>query len=75
MNIYDATESAYQNGFESGFEEGRSGVVRHGKWIEIEENSNGHLNECSVCGNWVFHNYEYVSKYCPECGSKMDLAE
>jgi hypothetical protein len=47
--------------------------VRHGHWVEIEESADGHLKECSVCKNWIFHNFNYVSKYCPDCGSKMDL--
>lgn len=47
--------------------------VQHGHWIEIEESADGHLKECSVCKNWIFHNFNYVSKYCPDCGSKMDL--
>lgn len=38
--------------------------VKHGKW------SGGfHCYECSVCGAG---NQEYQSKYCPECGAKMD---
>lgn len=47
--------------------------VRHGHWVEIEESETGHLMECSICNNWIFHNFNYVSKYCPDCGSKMDL--
>lgn len=45
--------------------------VRHGKWIEIEESATGHLMECSVCKEWILHNFNYVSNYCPNCGAKM----
>ena len=49
--------------------------VMHGCWVEIEESTDGHLKECSVCKNWIFHNFNYVSKYCPDCGAKMDLED
>lgn len=50
-------------------------VVRHGYWIEIEENETGHLLECSECKEWIFHNFNYISNYCSHCGAKMDLEE
>ena len=46
--------------------------VRHGRWIEIDEGEGGHLMECSVCMEWLFHNFDYISNYCPNCGAKMD---
>ena len=46
--------------------------VRHGRWREVAEGEGGHLMECSVCKEWLFHNFDYVSNYCPNCGAKMD---
>lgn len=46
--------------------------VRHGSWTPIEEGANGHLMECSLCKSWIFHNFDYASMYCPDCGAKMD---
>ena len=44
--------------------------VRHGKWIDSKEDAND--KDCIVC------NHERKSsdswwKYCPNCGTKMDL--
>lgn len=49
--------------------------VRHGSWTPIEEGETGHLMECSVCKTWIFHDFDYVSRYCPHCGAKMDGKE
>lgn len=39
--------------------------VRHGRWSEINEGEYGHLMECSECKEWLFHNFDYISNYCP----------
>ena len=49
--------------------------VRRGHWTEVEKSETGHLMECSVCKEWIFHNFNYSSNYCPNCGAKMDLEE
>lgn len=43
-------------------------VVRHGRWIDSEED--GHLSICGVC-NYPVDRF-YKTKYCPNCGAKMD---
>ena len=48
--------------------------VRHGRWIEYEDEYCGLFLKCSICGE------EFVSweadcartNYCPNCGAKMD---
>ena len=45
--------------------------VRHGRWLDICK-ADGSLRECSVCHGWQVHNEEYIPKYCPDCGAKMD---
>ena len=46
--------------------------VRHGRWIIIEENETKCLMECGACKDWINHDRGYISKYCPNCGAKMD---
>ena len=43
-------------------------------WYEIAEGNKveGSLCECSNCGDWQLHYYNYVPKYCPNCGCKMN---
>ena len=44
-----------------------------GKWIPVTNGRGG--NECSLCHSYApsFQNgMEYLSKYCPECGAKME---
>ena len=56
--------------------------VRHGKWM-CEKDGSDYTYWCSHCGNmrnlrvrWnpIAEEYEYPthSKYCPNCGAKMD---
>lgn len=45
--------------------------VKHGYWIEEDENEDSWLGRCcvcSVCGSCPTMEY----KYCPYCGAKMD---
>ena len=46
--------------------------VVHGRWLVKCKAVDGSLSECSVCHDWQVHNGEYIPKYCPECGAKMD---
>ena len=47
--------------------------VKHGRWIMgesiPEEHGGGHIYSCSECGDWY---HDFVPKYCPNCGAKMD---
>ena len=46
--------------------------VVHGRWVEHEfedEPCFGTEYECSACGKFQYGD----SKYCPNCGAKMDL--
>ena len=55
--------------------------VVHGRWVK----ANGmmppeyhHRRCCSVCGGWALYDHigrEWTSKYCPNCGAKMDAEE
>lgn len=51
-------------------------VRKHGKWELLDECSNAGMY-CSVCGRRVYKtdyaNQKLKSKYCPNCGAKMDL--
>lgn len=40
--------------------------VRHGRWVGVE---GGSFYECSNCGHLTDYHF---SKYCPNCGAKMD---
>lgn len=48
--------------------------VWHGKWIHpTEYGLNLPEHYCSECGTWEYSDTE--SKYCPNCGAKMDEGE
>lgn len=44
--------------------------VRHGKWVggDGKPKKDSFSVYCSACGKWS----EYRTKYCGECGAKMD---
>ena len=72
MNVYEATEIAYKNGYEAG----KRDAVKHGRWIEVNKHRDpeGWIEcdyKCSNCGeiSWEEGNY------CPWCGTKMDLED
>ena len=50
--------------------------VMHGRWVVLDECSNEGAY-CSVCHKKVYRvcygNCKMKSKYCPNCGAKMDL--
>lgn len=55
--------------------------VRHGEWIEWwDDNYLTFCHKCSECGRYpltkeeTMHD-EVLSKYCPNCGAKMDKGE
>ena len=66
MDIYDATEIAYKNGYEQGMKD----AVKHGKWIFKTINGREHM-KCSNC--LKSQTPTGVFTYCPNCGAKMDL--
>lgn len=49
--------------------------VSHGKWIlEREPNGRPYCFHCSVCDGDFHHiGIKSATKYCPNCGAKMDL--
>ena len=75
MNIHDATEQAYKNGYK----QGKQDAVVHGRWEEQKEYDfeerdyfiSGYT--CSCCGFWYLNVKKY--NYCPNCGAKMDLPQ
>ena len=55
--------------------------IRHGNWIEWwDDNYLTFCHKCSECGRYpltkeeTMHD-EVLSKYCPNCGAKMDKGE
>ena len=44
--------------------------VVHGRWV-ISPGSPWPIRDCSVCGEQQIS--AYATKYCPNCGAKMDL--
>lgn len=74
MNIYDATEQAYKNGYQ----QGKQDAVKHGYWEQLDEE---HFN-CTQCAT-VFEKEKETTmytihklwRYCSRCGAKMDLPE
>lgn len=43
--------------------------VKHGEW---KINSDGYYPYCSVCGTAADQLTKHLTKYCPECGARMD---
>lgn len=48
--------------------------VRHGKWIRLGQKHDGGYVwiRCSVCGNEDIDSPVCMTKYCPNCGARMD---
>lgn len=48
----------------------RKFYVRHGKWVgeDGKPKEDSFSVYCSACGKWS----EYRTRYCGECGAKMD---
>lgn len=66
MDIYTATELAYNNGYEKGYNDGVSTVRGVAKWII---SSDGYYPYCSNCK--TDPGGGRLSKFCPECGFSM----
>jgi hypothetical protein len=50
--------------------------VLSGHWVCVDDGvliGNGKHFECSICGIWQHRGR--LSKYCPNCGAKMDVEE
>ena len=62
MNIHDATEQAYKNGYEQGLKD----AVKFGVWSQPKIAGVGCL--CSECNT----TWDAESNYCPHCGAKME---
>lgn len=46
---------------------------KKGKWVKVTNNRGGH--ECNICHAYApsYQNgYEHLSRFCPNCGAKMD---
>ena len=48
--------------------------VKHGRWHDCYQIDEFHyIRICSECANRnVFHKYDSVGNYCPNCGARMD---
>lgn len=49
--------------------------VRHGEWVKNEKESEKHIEAiyyCSICQNWEAWGETEKTKYCPNCGAKID---
>lgn len=42
--------------------------VRHGKWVVESYDPREHISKCSCCGEAE----AWTTKYCPNCGARMD---
>jgi hypothetical protein len=77
MNIYDATENAYRNGYAKGREDALSAdvvEVKHARWENVGDFEEDLCFRCTNCKEEFSCEVDFRSyvKYCPECGAKMD---
>ena len=84
LDIWHETE--YQEGYFDGFSDGIAEVeeaptieaepVKHGRWIKPTKINGRSFNivHCSVCVG-VPCGVDENTRYCPNCGAKMDLEE
>ena len=70
MDIYEATETAYKNGYEQGLKD----AVKHGKWIDVQTLF-GKRRQCSGCGRYDNPKTAVRGHFCWNCGRKMDLED
>lgn len=50
--------------------------IKHGRWVPVTNGRGGF--ECSVCTNYApsyRDGVEWLSRFCPNCGAKMDEVE
>ena len=46
--------------------------VRHGEWIAKKRGKyKNYFSVCSLCGHQILNDFIKESKYCPNCGAKM----
>ena len=69
MNIYDATEQAYKNGYEKGRMDALTIPTMHWIYKPFQGDESVWLFHCSCCGNPTARE----RNFCAECGSKADL--
>lgn len=62
---------AYTDGYSKGMAQGMEKSVKHGEW-ELHHVGHGHYWECSVCHTNPCIYVTKNTKYCPNCGAKMD---
>ena len=84
MNVHDAAEQAYRNGYAKGYADAKKNE-KHGRWEDIYSGKYANPRyRCSHCkqkalyvavqtmlGTW--RDEQDLSNYCPNCGAKMDL--
>ena len=63
--------------YERGVRDGKNQVVRRGRWVKSDIQYEEYV--CSECGGACWY-YDYQatvakSRYCPNCGAKMDLED
>ena len=74
MDVRDAIEQAYKNGYE----QGKKDAFKHGRWIDGADSfgaPRGKYRVCSVCNICIPKTVEVPDQYwqgCPNCLSKMD---
>lgn len=79
MNIHDATETAYKNGYKVGYEKGKRDTVKHGHWIgEGDGYADGEIvldvwycSECGYCIDDGTDEEAMLPNFCPNCGADM----
>ena len=65
---------AYLEGYREGYEGGRHDAVRHAHW-EVNECGEVECNKCGFCIGNADNMNDYVPKFCPDCGARMDRKE
>ena len=77
MNVHDAAEQAYRNGYAKGYADAKKNE-KHGRWLPHKPDCRGYTAgfACSCCRVIVYTDYsmkECEYDYCPNCGAIMDL--
>ena len=85
MKTYEATETAYNNGYKKGYEEGfkegyeggvdvgKRNAVKHGRWEQVQRWATKAKYRCSVCGRGIMSATKVnIEKY-PYCHCGADM--
>ncbi len=77
MNIHDATETAYKNGYKAGYEKGLADSCKHGNWVSLTVHDMREANKirlwfCSLCEYCGGNEEKRLTNFCPYCGARMD---